>query len=235
MFVSNSFSFHLRTPRCEHRQNNQPTMSDLLPAVLLNALRQYKFAESPLWRMADGKDHVKTEVTFRKTTTNQRFDKKGAESRRRPTPPAGEWPRQPTAARRPPPPTTTRPTLPTPSQEKETSPPSTQILPGATRSTITHDRTQKTAIIEPAPIITRPTTPPPTPESPPKKKSRVSSPNRVDIEPPKDYNYFEFKNPDWYPVDEKYEIQDVRCYKRADFSVLSSRCRESSDPTRPST
>ena len=51
-------------------------MSDLLPAVLLNALRQYKFDGSPLWRMADGKDHVKIEVTFRKPT-NQRFDKKG--------------------------------------------------------------------------------------------------------------------------------------------------------------
>ena len=57
-------------------------MSDLLPAVLLNALRQYKFDGSPLWRMADGKDHVKIEVSFRKTTY-QRFDKKGAESRRR--------------------------------------------------------------------------------------------------------------------------------------------------------
>ena len=51
-------------------------MSDLLPAVLLNALKQYSFDASPLWRMADGKDHVKIEVTFRKAT-NQRFDKKG--------------------------------------------------------------------------------------------------------------------------------------------------------------
>ena len=82
------------------RITNQPTMSDLLPAVLLNALRQYKFDGSPLWRMADGKDQVKIEVTFRKPT-NQHFDKKGAESRRRPTPPAGEWPRQPAPARRP--------------------------------------------------------------------------------------------------------------------------------------
>ena len=79
---STAHSFHLRTPRCEHRLNNQPTMFDLLPVVLLNALRQYKFDGFPLWRMADGKDHVKIEVTFRKTTTNQRFDKKGAESRR---------------------------------------------------------------------------------------------------------------------------------------------------------
>ena len=55
-------------------------MSNVLPAVLLNAWRQYKFNGSPLWRMADGKDHVKIEVTFRKTT-NQRFDKRRAESR----------------------------------------------------------------------------------------------------------------------------------------------------------
>ena len=102
-------------------------MSDLLPAVLLNALRQYKFAESPLWRMADGKDHVKIEVTFRKQT-NQQFDKKGAESRRRPIPPAGEWPRQPAPARhpvtRPTPPASRQPTTP----EKETTPPAQQTL-----------------------------------------------------------------------------------------------------------
>ena len=122
-------------------------MSDLLPAVLLNALRQYCFDASLLLKMADGKDHVKIEVTFRKAT-NQRFDKKGAESRRRPTTPAGEWPRQPTPARRPT--TTTRPTparRPTPCVEKEAPPPLTHTLPDTTRTTITHSRTQKTAII----------------------------------------------------------------------------------------
>ena len=66
----------------------------MLPAVLFNASRQYIFYGSPLWTMADGKDHVKIELTFRKATY-QRFDKKGAESRMRPTSPAGEWPRSP--------------------------------------------------------------------------------------------------------------------------------------------
>ena len=37
------------------------------------------------------------EVTFR-NTTNQRFDKWRAESRRQPAPSAGDWPRQPTGA-----------------------------------------------------------------------------------------------------------------------------------------
>ena len=54
-------------------------MTDLLPAVLLNTYRQYKFDGSPLWRMADRKDHVKIEVTFCKIT-HQRFDKKRAKS-----------------------------------------------------------------------------------------------------------------------------------------------------------
>ena len=99
-------------------------MSDLLPAVLLNALRQYKFDGSPIWRMADGKDHVKIEVTFRKPT-NQRFDKKGAESRRRPTLPAGEWTRQPAPARhpatRPTPPASQQPTTPEKEQHHQHS------------------------------------------------------------------------------------------------------------------
>ena len=191
----------------------------VIPAVLLRVLSEYKFVGHTLWRMADGKDHVRVELTFHKTL---------------PTLPVYWWwwtssscglarPRQPTAARRPPPPTT-RPTPPErrqpPSLEKETSPPSTQTLPDTTRSTITHDRTQKTAIIEPAPIITRPTTPPPTPESPPKKKSRISSPDKVNIEPTKEYNYFEFKNPDWYPLEEKYGIQEIRGCKFTDFSCF---------------
>ena len=108
--------------------------------------------------MADGKDHVRVELTFHKTLPTLPVYKKRTESRRQPAPSAGEWPGQPTAARRPPPPTI-RPTPPArrqpPSQEKETLPPLTQIHPDTTRSTITHDRTQKTAIIEPAPIITR--------------------------------------------------------------------------------
>ena len=127
-------------------------MSDLLPAVLLNALREYKFNGSPLWRMADGKDHVKIEVTFQKIT-NQRFDKKGAEIRRRPTPPAGEWPRQPAPATRlttrPTPPAHRQPTMP----EKETTPPAPQTLQIDTPATITVQIPPKTAQITPSPII----------------------------------------------------------------------------------
>ena len=59
---------------------------DLLPAILLNALRQNRFDGSPLWRIAYGTNHVKFEVTFRKST-NQHLDKKRPKSRRRPTPP----------------------------------------------------------------------------------------------------------------------------------------------------
>ena len=185
------------------RITNQPTMSDLLPPVLLNALRQYKFDGSPLWRMADGKDHIKIEVTFRKPT-NQRFDKKGAESRRRPTPPAGEWPRQPAPARR----STTRPTPPASLQpttpEKETTPPAQQTLQIDT-ATITVHRPPKTAQITPSPIIQRPATPPPSPESPPPKKPRTKPPKIT--RQPKEYFHVDIEKE--YPLHEKYDLQDI--------------------------
>ena len=83
----------------------------IIPAVLLRALSEYKFVGHPLWRMADGKDHVRVELTFHKTLPMLPVYKRRAESRRQPAPSAGEWPCQPTAARQPSP-TTTRPTPP---------------------------------------------------------------------------------------------------------------------------
>ena len=38
----------------------------VIPAILLRALSEYKFVGHPLWRMADGKDHVRVELTFHK-------------------------------------------------------------------------------------------------------------------------------------------------------------------------
>ena len=73
----------------------------VIPAVLLRALSEYKFVGHPLWRMADGKDHVRVELTFHKTLPTLPVYKRRAESRRQPAPSAGEWPRQPTAARQP--------------------------------------------------------------------------------------------------------------------------------------
>ena len=201
-------------------------MSDLLPAVLLNALRRYKFDGFPLWRIADEIDHVKLEVTFRKTTPTLRQE--GVGSRRRPLPPtplhppptpypppphthththAGEWPYQTKAARRRPleRPTTIR--RPMPFVEMETPPPLT--LQDSTRSTITHVRKQKTASKESAQIITRPTTPPPIPDSQPKMKSRIS-PDRGNTEPSKDYDFIPIKDPNWYPLHVKYDVHGVR-------------------------
>ena len=74
-----------------------------MPGVPLRALSEYKFVGTPLWRMADGKDLVQVELTFHKKLPTPRIYKKGAESRRQPAPPAGEWPRQPALVRRPPP------------------------------------------------------------------------------------------------------------------------------------
>ena len=100
----------------------------VIPAVLLRALSEYRFVGHPLWRMADGKDHVRVELTFHKNLPTQAIFKKRAESRRQPAPSAGEWPRQPTAARRPPP-TRSSPTVQPvrrEAPEKETSPPALQ-------------------------------------------------------------------------------------------------------------
>ena len=97
----------------------------VIPAVLLNALREYSFVGSPLWRMSD-----RVELTFHKNLPTPRFYKKKAVSRRQPAPSAGEWPRQP--AQRP---TTTRPTTarrPTICVEKETPPPPALTLPDTT-------------------------------------------------------------------------------------------------------
>ena len=97
----------------------------MLPTVLNNALKEYPVVGSPLWRMSDGKDLVRVELTFHKVLPTDRY-KKRAESRRQPAPSAGEWPRQPAAA--------TRPTTPTnrltsarrrPTMERKMPPPPT--------------------------------------------------------------------------------------------------------------
>ena len=58
-----------------------------MPGVLLRALSEYKFAGTPLWRMSEGKDLVRVELTFHKKLPAPRVYKKGAESRRQPAPP----------------------------------------------------------------------------------------------------------------------------------------------------
>ena len=108
----------------------------MIPSVLLNALKEFNFVGAPLWRLSDGKDLVRVELTFHKNQPTSRYDKKRAESRRQPAPSAGEWPRQPTAARRPPP-TTTRstPARRQPTMEKETSAPAVLTLQTSTHQT----------------------------------------------------------------------------------------------------
>ena len=97
-------TFDLRSVNIVCWNNEKITMNQsVIPAVLLRALSEYRFVGHPLWRMADGKDHVRVEQTFHKNLPTQPVYKKRAESRRQPAPSAGEWPRQPTAARRPPP------------------------------------------------------------------------------------------------------------------------------------
>ena len=181
----------------------------VIPAVLLRAMSKYKFVGHPLWRMADGKDHV--ELTSHKTLPTLPalpVYKRRAESRRQPAPSAGEWPRQPTAARQPPPPTT-RPKPPARRQpttpEKETISPAPQTLQIDIPATITVQRPPKTAQITPSPIIKRPATPPTSPESQPTKKPRTKSP-AMNTAPTQ---YFHVDIEEEYPLHEKYDLQDV--------------------------
>ena len=48
----------------------------VIPAVLLNAMREYSFVGSPLWGMSDGKDLVRVELTFHNNLPTQRLYKK---------------------------------------------------------------------------------------------------------------------------------------------------------------
>ena len=179
----------------------------MLPTILMNALKEYTFVGSPLWRMSDRKDLVRVELTYHKVLTTNRY-KKRAESRRQLAPSAGEWPRQLAAARRPT--TTSTPARrPTPCMEQEATPPTLQTLPDITRDYITYDRTQKTAtcIIEPSPVIKKPATPPTTPDSPPKKRSRLNSPPepiRDPSEPPVEMCHDDFSQP--FPLHDKYDL-----------------------------
>ena len=175
----------------------------MLPTVLMNALKEYTFVGSPLWRMSDGKDLVRVELTFHKVLPTKSY-KKRAESKRQPAPSAGECLRQPAPAG------DRRRRRPTPCMEQEVFPPSPQTLPDTARDYITYDRTQKTAIIEPSPVIKKPATPPSTPDSPPKKRSRLNSPpepTRDPSEAPEEIFYDVFSKP--FPLHDKYDLQDV--------------------------
>ena len=180
----------------------------VIPAVLLRVLSEYKFVGHPLWMMADGKDHVRVELTFHKTLPKLPVYKRRTESRRQPAPSAGEWPRQPTAARRPPP--TARsthtarrePTAP----EKETSSPAPQTLEINTPDTITVTRPPKTAQLTPFPYSQKPATPAPSPETPRAKRPRTKSPKYTTKQPTQ---YFHVNIENEYILHEKYDLQDV--------------------------
>ena len=121
-------------------------MSDsVMPGVLLRALSEYKFVRTPLWRMSDGKDLVRFELTFHKKLPTPRVYKKGVESRRQPPR------REPTQ------------------MERETLPPPPQTTT-QTPHQIIKPRYKNTAIITASPTITRPAPAPASPVTPPPKK-----------------------------------------------------------------
>ena len=170
-----------------------------MPGVLLRALSEYSFVGTPLWRMSDGKDLVRVELTFHKALPTKPYYKRRAGSRRQPAPSAGEWPRQPVPASRPLP--RRKPTQ----IERETLPPPPQTTT-QTPHQIIKLRYKNTATITASPTITRPAPAPASPESPPSKKPRKKSP-----EPAKDRPilccYDAYEEP--FPIHEKYDLQDA--------------------------
>ena len=73
---------------------------DLVPVILQNALRDFKFERAPLRRLAEGQELV---LTFLKPANNQPTagarKKKVGIRKRKPAPSADEWPRQPRPAK----------------------------------------------------------------------------------------------------------------------------------------
>ena len=168
-----------------------------MPGVLLRALSEYKFVGTPLWRMSDGKDLVRVELTFHKNLPTPRVYKKGAESRRQPAPPAGEWPHQSAPATRPPPRREQK------QMERETLPPPQQTIL-QTPHQINRPRYKNTATITASPTITRPASAPASPATPPSKKARKESPA-----PDRSIPYCSYHYEEEHPIHEKYDLQDA--------------------------
>ena len=58
-------------------KSQQLTITMIL-SVLLNALKEFNFVGARLWRLSDGKDLVRVELTFHKTQPTSRYVKKRA-------------------------------------------------------------------------------------------------------------------------------------------------------------
>ena len=115
---------------------------DLVPVILKNALRDFGFNQAPLWRLAEGKDLVKVELTFYKSNRPTAGRKKGDTSRTaQSAPSAGEWPRQPRPART--------------EVLRQTPPPTETTILVQPPATI-HKPTTKTVTNAEGPIITAP-------------------------------------------------------------------------------
>ena len=164
--------------------------------------------------MSDGKDLVRVELTFHKKLPTPRIYKKGAESRRQPAPPAGEWPRQPAPARRPP---RREPTQ----MERETLPPPPQTTVQTTHQ-ITRPRYRNTATITASPTINRPVPAPASPVTPPPKKARKESPA-----PERPIQYCSYHYEEEYPIHEKYDLQDALSNKLHGHDVAIIKLKES--------
>ena len=154
-----------------------------LPAILVSTINAFEFPGNPLWRVGQGLDHVKIELTYKLPTDQPTVSveqkekpvmsnpKRGKAKRRtEPAPSAGEWPRQSLPAKQPPS-TPAKPTrqqprrnCKTPRRELPTSPLLRQCPPPATTTIIEEPTTIQRPTIEKATIPLPPPRllPPPT-------------------------------------------------------------------------
>ena len=134
-----------------------------LPAVLVHAIEDFNFTGKPLWRIGEGLDHVKVELTFKLNDEPTDQQARAVRDRSQPANPKRRrrrrQQRQPAIQRQPPP--------------RETAPPTIEISPASPPATISYQRPAMTKT--PAPALTSTIQRPPSPAKI-QKQSRCSEP-----------------------------------------------------------
>ena len=215
-----------------------------LPAVLVHAIQDFAFTDKPLWRIGEGLQHVKVELTFKlptnQPTSNDRGKKpamsKRAESRKKkPAPPASEWSRQPLSAERPPKCHSVLSTQKPTKQPylRQTAPPPTVMITSPAPPTVTYQRppTQPSPTMPPAKKMPRLEPPPAPSQEPPTspapqpmktkpvlretKKTGPDDPTSIQLPP---YNVAAvFYNS---PVLDHYQVLAFRSYEKETIYML---------------
>ena len=211
-----------------------------LPGIIVSAIKAYEFTDKPLWRIGEGLDHVKIELTYKLPTdqptvsveqrekTVMSKPKRGKAKRRtEPAPSAGEWPRQPLPAEQPPS-TPVKPTrtqsnrrCKTPLRELPPSPPLRQCPPPLTPtiietpSTITLPSNRPANQPPPSPLVQPP--PPPNNDDPSDEIDDLpEEPDYSDL-PDIPQGYDAIIQPTYVTLGLDYDIAAIRSYNNTTY------------------